>query len=65
MGLFIKRLDVKTILLSIAMLFGIEAIQYIFSLGIFDLLDILLNFFGLLIGYQLRRFIKSQNIIIE
>lgn len=65
MGLFIKRLDVKTILLSIAMLFGIEAIQYIFSLGIFDLLDILLNFVGLLIGYQLRRFIKSQNIVIE
>ena len=65
MGLFIKRLNVKTVFLSIGMLFGIEVIQYIFSLGIFDLLDILLNFIGLLIGYQLRRLIKSQNIIIE
>lgn len=65
LGVFIKKLNIKTLFLLICMLFGVETIQYIFSLGIFDILDILFNFIGLLLGYQLRRFLKSQNIVIE
>ncbi|MBS7578219.1 MULTISPECIES: VanZ family protein [unclassified Enterococcus] len=42
---------VSTILLSLLFILSIESIQYIFKLGVFDVIDIATNFSGILIGY--------------
>lgn len=42
---------VSTVLLSLIFIITIESIQYIFKLGVFDVIDIATNFSGILIGY--------------
>ncbi|MCT4631868.1 MAG: VanZ family protein [Firmicutes bacterium] len=39
------------VLFALAIPMGIEVLQEIFSLGIYDVDDIILNFFGILVGY--------------
>lgn len=41
----------STILLSLIFILAIESIQYLFKLGVFDVIDIATNFAGILIGY--------------
>ncbi|MCH4168852.1 MAG: VanZ family protein [Streptococcaceae bacterium] len=42
---------VSTVILSFLFIIAIESIQYIFKLGVFDVIDIATNFSGILIGY--------------
>lgn len=42
---------VSTVILSFLLIIAIESIQYIFKLGVFDVIDIATNFSGILIGY--------------
>ncbi len=54
MGIFIKRLHMKWFyhfVVAIIIIIGIETLQYITQIGIFDIMDIILNFIGFLIGY--------------
>ncbi len=54
MGVFIKRLPIKWFyhfIVAISSIIGIETLQYITQIGIFDIMDIILNFIGFSIGY--------------
>lgn len=54
MGIFLKTIHIKwvyQIILSILIIICIETLQYIIQIGVFDIMDILLNFLGTLIGY--------------
>lgn len=48
---YLKNDVIKFTFLLLISLFVIEIIQYIFILGVFDIDDILLNYFGSLLGY--------------
>lgn len=54
MGIFLKTIHIKwvyQIILSILIIICIETLQYVTQIGVFDIMDILLNFLGTLIGY--------------
>lgn len=55
LGYFISNIFNRNKFIKIVMLFlvtlSIESIQFIFSIGFFDIDDIILNFIGLMIGY--------------
>lgn len=58
MGVFIKRLPIKCFChfivacsIAISIIIGIETLQYITQIGIFDIMDIILNLIGFSIGY--------------
>lgn len=54
MGIFIKTIPIHTIyqiIVSILIIIGIETLQYITQIGVFDIMDIFLNMLGTLIGY--------------
>lgn len=64
--LIYKKINSPQRLFSVALLFilFIEIFQFITRLGIFDVDDIILNMFGILIGYFLYKFfgaVKSKN----
>jgi len=54
MGVFIKRIHMKWFyhfIVAIIIIIGIETLQYITQIGIFDIMDIILNLIGFFIGY--------------
>lgn len=54
MGIFIKTIPIHTIyqiIVSIIIIIGIETLQYITQIGVFDIMDIFLNMLGTLMGY--------------
>ncbi|MDT2643609.1 VanZ family protein [Enterococcus dongliensis] len=51
---------VEALVIALLTIIGIETIQYIFYLGTFDILDILTNLAGCIIGYQLFGQIKKR-----
>ena len=55
-GIFLKHFNIKIIyamIITILTFFLIESLQYITKKGIFDLIDVVLNIIGALIGYML------------
>lgn len=57
-GLRAKRLEAAVI--ALITIIGIETIQYVFYIGTFDIWDILTNFIGCMIGYQICLLIKKR-----
>lgn len=58
MGIFIKNMKIKKVyhfILSILIITCIETLQYITQIGVFDIIDILLNIIGTLIGYMIAK----------
>lgn len=58
MGIFIKNMKTKKVyhfILSILIIICIETLQYITQIGVFDIIDILLNIIGTLIGYMIAK----------
>lgn len=58
MGIFIKNIKIKKIyqfMLIISIIISIETLQYITQIGVFDIMDILLNAIGALIGYMIMK----------
>lgn len=56
MGIFIKNMKTKKVyhfILAILIIICIETLQYITQIGVFDIIDILLNIIGTLIGYMI------------
>lgn len=47
-------------LIALITIIGIETIQYVFYIGTFDIWDIITNFTGCVIGYQLCRLLKRR-----
>lgn len=50
----------EAVAIALTTILGIETIQYVFYLGTFDIWDIITNFIGCVIGYQLCGLIKRQ-----
>lgn len=57
-GIYTKLFE--AVIIALVTILGIEIIQYIYYLGVFDILDILANVLGCLIGYYLYLFIRKQ-----
>lgn len=53
LGIFFKQFKIKHIYIGLLIILTIESIQLILRVGIFDIIDICLNFIGFLIGYLL------------
>ncbi|MDT2822158.1 VanZ family protein [Enterococcus devriesei] len=51
---------VEAVVIALTTILGIETIQYVFYLGTFDIWDIITNFIGCVIGYQLCGLIKRR-----
>ncbi|MEG0284043.1 MAG: VanZ family protein [Erysipelotrichales bacterium] len=62
LGYFYHRYNLKFSLLAILLLgFGIEGIQYVLHVGVFDLSDILLYVIGFYIGWFYYNFVKVRS----
>jgi glycopeptide antibiotics resistance protein len=58
---FPKLNDLKALLFSfISIIFIVEALQYFTRMGIFEIDDIILNTFGVYLGFLLRKFIEKR-----
>lgn len=58
---FPKLMDLKTLVLNfIPAITIVEAFQYFTRMGIFEVDDILLNTFGVYLGFLLRRFLEKK-----
>ncbi|MHA6532071.1 VanZ family protein [Paenibacillus sp. BAC0078] len=62
--LMVKRSFVKALLYSLGLSLGLECSQLIFSIGTFDVDDLILNTLGGLLGYGIFMK-KSQNVTIQ
>lgn len=61
LGSYLKRRNLKKLAIKTCIpLFSVELVQYIVGLGSFNVSDLLLNYMGLFVGYQLMnaRFVK-------
>ncbi|WP_288244059.1 VanZ family protein [uncultured Chryseobacterium sp.] len=59
--IFPKLNDLKTLLFTfISAIIIIEALQYFSRLGIFEVDDIILNTFGVILGFLIKRFMEKQ-----
>lgn len=61
LGSYLKRWNLKKLAIkTVIPLFSVELVQYIVGLGSFNVSDLLLNYMGLFVGYQLMnaRFVK-------
>ncbi|WP_344824377.1 VanZ family protein [Chryseobacterium ginsenosidimutans] len=59
--IFSKFKDLKTLLFAfISVITIVEALQYFTRMGIFEVDDIILNTFGVLLGFLLRKFIEKR-----
>ncbi|MBD8084015.1 VanZ family protein [Chryseobacterium caseinilyticum] len=58
---FPKLTDLKSLMYAfISSIFIVEGMQYFTRLGIFEIDDILLNSFGVFVGFQIRRFMEKK-----
>ncbi|SEV91577.1 VanZ like family protein [Chryseobacterium wanjuense] len=58
---FPKLNDLKALLFSfISIIFIVEALQYFTRMGIFEIDDIILNTFGVYLGFLLRKFVEKR-----
>lgn len=65
--IFPKLKELKSLLFAfISAITIVEAIQYFTRMGIFEVDDIILNTFGVFLGFLMRRFIekKFQNLVL-
>ncbi|WP_449400939.1 VanZ family protein [Chryseobacterium wanjuense] len=62
LGWFFPKLDdLKTLLFSfISIIFIVEALQYFTRMGIFEIDDIILNTFGVYLGFLMKKFIERR-----
>lgn len=59
--IFPKLNDLRTLLFTfISAIIIIEALQYFSRLGIFEVDDIILNTFGVILGFLIKRFMEKQ-----
>lgn len=59
--IFPKLNDLKTLLITfVSAIIIIEALQYFSRLGIFEVDDVLLNTFGVFLGFLMRKFIEKR-----
>ena len=56
----VKANYVELVVIALLTIVGIETIQYVFYIGTFALSDILLNFIGCVIGYELLKFLQRK-----
>ena len=56
----VKANYVEFVVIALLTILGIETIQYAFYIGTFALSDILLNFIGCWIGYELSKFLQRK-----
>ncbi|KQS89313.1 VanZ family protein [Chryseobacterium sp. Leaf394] len=58
---FPKLKNLKSLMYAfISAIFIVEGMQYFTRLGIFEIDDILLNSFGVFVGFQIRRFMEKK-----
>ncbi len=62
LGWFFPKLDnLKTLLFSfISIIFIVEALQYFTRMGIFEIDDIILNTFGVYLGFLMKKFVEKR-----
>ena len=51
----------KASAIALTVILAVELSQYVFSLGVFDVADVVANYGGVLVGYYLTNYIKSKN----
>ena len=56
----VKANYLELVVIALLTILGIETIQYAFYIGTFALSDILLNFIGCVIGYELSKFLQRK-----